>query len=80
MENKPIIAFAFQENDGEIDLESISNSEDNTRINKLESSMGWRFRHPDRYSYQEEWERLLKYGRVVRVEVSVVDAGGLRGE
>lgn len=48
--------------------------EENVRIKYLEMCMGWRFQHPDRYNQDDEWKRLLGYGSIVPVLVSVVDA------
>lgn len=66
--------YAYRENSGEIDVDSISSTPDNVRLKYLESCMGWRFHHPDRYDHEEEWQRLLTFGSVVPVVVSMVDA------
>ena len=66
--------YAYRELNGEIDLDSISDTPENVRLKYLEMCMGWRFTHPDRYNHDEEWQRLLTYGSVVPVRVSVVDA------
>ncbi|AMV30891.1 hypothetical protein VN12_19645 [Pirellula sp. SH-Sr6A] len=69
--NPPLYrGFAFVDSSG-IDLNSIAKTEDEVKWNMLESSMGWRFGHPDRYCRDTEWERLLTYGKVVSVTVSV---------
>lgn len=68
--------YAFQENSGKIDLDSIAETEDGVRIKCLEGYMGWRFEHPDRYDQDEEWRRLLTFGKVVPVIVVPRDAGG----
>lgn len=68
-------AYAFLDRNGEVDLDSIAETQDGVRLRCLRESMGWRFDHPDRYSHEKEWERLLTYGSVVPICVSVlVDA------
>ena len=62
--------YAFRERGGEIDLDSISETPDNVRVKYLSSSMGWRLQYPDRYSQDEEWQRVLTFGSVVPVLVS----------
>lgn len=64
-------AFAYQENDGTIDLDSISDSIGSVKYKVLEGCMGWRFRYPDRYNQDEEWQRILTYGNVIEVSVSL---------
>lgn len=64
--------YAFRHNNGELDIDSISESPDGVRLDMLESSMGWRFRFPDRYSHAEKWNELLGFGKVVEVEVNEV--------
>jgi hypothetical protein len=67
-------AWAWLDNSGEIDLDSISEDIEGVRINKLESHMGWRFQYPERYSQDDKWEYLLRlFGRVVPVDVTVVE-------
>ena len=63
--------YAFLESNGTIDLDSIAETEDAVRWKVLEGSMGWQFEYPERYSRDEEWQRLLAYGKVVSVSVSV---------
>ena len=36
--------------------------------------MGWRYEHPDRYSHDESWNRILEHGEVVKVAVSKLNA------
>lgn len=62
--------YAFLDSDGTIDLDSVAETEAEVRRKVLEESMGWRFEHPDRYSHEDEWERMLQYGKVVPVYVS----------
>lgn len=64
--------YAWREISGELDLDSISDTQDGVRIKGLKSSMGWRFDHPERYDHDEEWTSLLKFGNVVPVMVSVL--------
>lgn len=71
--SKPVAnGYAFLESNGTIDLDSIAETEDAVRWKMLEASMGWRFEHPERYDRDEEWNRLLAYGRVVPVSVECV--------
>jgi hypothetical protein len=63
--------YVFAWDDHGLDLDSISDSVENVRLKVLSETMGWRFNHPDRYSHDEEWQRLLIYGKVVSVLVSV---------
>ena len=65
--------YAFREHSGEIDLDAISETPDNVRLKYLTSCMGWRFQHPDRYSQDEEWQRVLTFGSVVPVLVTRTD-------
>ena len=66
--------YAFAWADHGLDLDSISDSVENVRLKVLSETMGWRFSHPDRYSQEEEWKRLLTYGKVASVLVSVVES------
>lgn len=66
--------YAYREVNGTIDVDTISETPENVRIKYLEMCMGWRFGHPDRYDQDEEWQRLLQYGSVVPVSVSLRDA------
>jgi len=66
--------YAYCESNGTIDIDTISDTPDNVRIKYLEMCMDWRFGHPDRYNQDEEWQRLLQYGNVVPVSVSLRDA------
>lgn len=63
--------FAFVHNDGTIDIDSLGDSEDDVRRKVLEDSLGWRYEHPDRWSHDEEWQRLLLFGSVRAVVVSL---------
>lgn len=63
--------YAFLEANGTVDLDSIAETEDAVRWKMLEGSMGWRFEYPERYNRDEEWQRLLTFGKVVTVSVSV---------
>ena len=71
-----INGFAFVYHEDGLDLDTISDSIDNVRIKCLQSTMGWRFNHPDLYSHDEKWNRLLTYGKVVAVKVAQVDGDG----
>lgn len=62
--------YAFMESNGTIDFDSIAETEDAVRRKMLGESMGWRFEHPDRYSQDDEWKRLLTFGKVIPVVVS----------
>ena len=64
-------ALAYQHDDGSLDLDSIAETVADVRLSVLETGMGWRFEHPDRYSHDEAWARALQYGRVVWVEITV---------
>lgn len=66
-------AYAFLQFDGDLDLDSISESFDASKWKMIENSMGWRFNHPERYSRDEQWERLRQYGKIVAVEVTVLE-------
>ena len=63
--------YAYRERSGVIDVDSISETPAGVREKYLEACMGWRFNHPDRYSRDEEWARLLTFGSVVHVMVSL---------
>jgi len=63
--------FAYREADGTIALDSISDTPENVRLKYLALCMGWRFEHPERYSQDEAWQRLLTFGKVVPVVVMV---------
>jgi len=65
--------YAYRENGGDLDLDSISDTPENVRLKYLQSSMGWRFEHPDRYDQNEAWKRVLEHGNIVSVAVSVVE-------
>ena len=64
-----IKCFAWQENDGTIDLDSISETIEGVRIKCLQQQMGWRF-HDGACSRHEAWKIRQKYGHVVKVIVS----------
>ena len=64
-------AFAYIENNGTLDLDSISYSIEGVKYKVLEGCMGWRFQHPDLYCQIEEWKRMLTYGKVLEVEVNI---------
>lgn len=66
--------YAYRELNGEIDLDSISDTPENVRWKYLEMSMAWKFNYPDLYDQDTEWARLLAYGSVVPVRVLIVDA------
>lgn len=74
LQTRHVCGYAYRENNGKVDLDSIADTPDNVRIKYLQMCMGWRFAHPDRYDQGEEWSRLLTCGSVVPVRVSVVDA------
>ena len=62
-------AYAYQDSDGKIDLDSIAESYDDVRTKVLATQMGWRYFHLGRYSQEEAWERLMEFGSVIKVEV-----------
>jgi len=57
--------WAFRESNGDIDIDSASETPEGVRLKCLQMCMGWRFDHPDRYPHEEEWAKLLKLGSVV---------------
>ena len=63
---------AYQDKSGEIDLDSIAEDPVHVRDNMLRESMGWRYKHPDRYPHDEQWELLLKHGSLVEVTINVI--------
>lgn len=63
-------AYAFQELNGTIDLDSVGETAEQVREKLLAAVMGWRFNHPDRYPHAVEWARLLTFGKVVPVSVT----------
>lgn len=65
--------FAFMESNGQIDLDSLADTEEKVKYKMLEGTMGWRFEHPERYNPEEEWVRLRSYGKIVKVRVCAVD-------
>lgn len=67
-ENKK--CFAYQDQDGSIDLDSIAESVERVREKMLVASMGWRYEYPD--GHDEQWNMLLKYGEVAEVVVLIV--------
>lgn len=71
MNHNQLHCFAYREANGTIDIESIAETVDNVKWKMLESSMGWRFEHPERYNQEEQWKKLLAYGEVVPVVVSL---------
>lgn len=64
-------AFAYQNDDGSLDLDSIAETVEGVRDRFLEEGMGWRYEYPDRYNHDEAWARALEYGRVVQVDITV---------
>ena len=71
-----IECFAFMETNGQIDLDSLAEDEEQVKFKVLEGAMGWRFEYPDRYNREEEWVRLQAFGKVVKVRVCLVAGGG----
>lgn len=73
--HKQRTAFAFVHDDElhGIDLNSIGKSPEYVRAAMLDSIMGWRFKHPDRYDHDEAWRELLTFGRIVSVVISVTE-------
>lgn len=63
-------AYAFQEVNGTIDLDSVGETAEQVREKLLAAVMGWRFNHPTRYPHAVEWARLLSFGKVVPVSVT----------
>ena len=60
--------YAYKSNDQHgLDLESIAETPELVRDRYLRESMGWQFDYPERYNQDEEWERVLNYGQVVKV-------------
>jgi len=62
-------AYAYQDSDGTIDLDSIAESYYGVRYKMLVAKMGWKYFHPGRFSHDEAWGRLMEFGSVVKVEV-----------
>lgn len=62
--------FAYQDRDGELDLDSIAESVERVRDKMLVASMGWRYEYPDDHAAQ--WDLLLRHGKVVEVVVLIV--------
>lgn len=62
--------FAFVHSSGEIDIDTLHNTEEGAKLKMLEGSMGWRFEYPERYSHEEHWEMLQKHGEIKAVQVS----------
>ncbi len=73
MSQQELPCYAFLDSNGKIDIDSIAETEDLVRWKVLQGSMGWRFEYPERYDQDKEWERLLNFGRVVPVSVSIID-------
>lgn len=67
-----IECFAFIEASGQIDLDSLAETEEIVKYKVLEGAMGWRFEYPERYNHEEEWVRLQAFGKVVKVRVCVI--------
>ena len=70
-EQPPSLCHAFLDYDGSIDLNSIAETEEDVKLRVLESSMGWKFEHPNLFNRDKEWGRLLQFGKVVPVEVTI---------
>jgi hypothetical protein len=66
--------YAFQENSGAIDIESVAASPEQVRAQMLQACLGWRFEYPDRYSHDETWAAMLKTGTVVKVVVAPLES------
>lgn len=66
---KDLACYGFVEHSGAILLHSLGESPEMVRENMLENCLGWRYEHPDRYNHDESWQRLLKTGEVVELEV-----------
>lgn len=64
-----LACYAFRENTGGIDLDSLAETPHDVRQKYLQMCMGWRFNHPERYDQDKEWARLLTFGCVVPVRV-----------
>lgn len=69
--SREIRCYAFLDDKEGVLLDSVAESEDAVKRQMVSMFMGWRFEYPDRYSHDEEWLRLQKYGRIVPVRVSV---------
>ena len=59
----------FQESTGELDFDSSGETPEHVRDRMLEGFLGWRYDHPDRYSHDDAWAKILKTGSVVRVVI-----------
>ena len=70
MTTKSEKCFAYRDQDGSLDLDSIAESVERVRDKMLVASMGWRYDYPD--GHEAQWNMLLKYGNVVEVVVLVV--------
>jgi hypothetical protein len=68
-----VSAWAWRENTGAIDLDSISPDVEGVRWKQLQYSMGWRFKYPDRYSHDDAWAALQAFGSIVPVDVTIVE-------
>lgn len=61
--------FGLVDKNGHLEFDSLADTEANVRTKYLELCMGWRFEHPDRFSQDEAWERILKFFTVVPVVI-----------
>ena len=75
VENKKegeLLCYAYITSDGDIDFDSIAQTQDGSIAKMIEGCLGWR------YQFAEDQDRmylkLLKYGRFAQVRVTAVDA------
>lgn len=62
--------YAYQRNNGEIDIETISETEEDTKQKTLQGLMGWKYNHPSRYDREVNWQVLLSHGKIITVQVT----------
>lgn len=70
MTNPSDKCYAYRDQDGTIDLDSIAESVQRVRDKMLVASMGWRYDYQD--GHDAQWEMLLQYGDVVEVVILIV--------
>jgi len=68
--NAETSCYVYVDDDG-IDIDSAGESIEHVKQNMIKETMGWRYEYPDKYSHDEEWQRLLKYGSVKKAKITV---------
>lgn len=61
--------YAFRHDNGEIDLESVADTEALVREKLLSVIMGWRYGHSSMESQEETWSRMLATGKIVAIDI-----------